>query len=176
RARPEQGGFRITIDWLFTLRPRDCLYRFRFYAAEIVDLASALDIPDPFVTDARYRFSAVEALCLLLARYKSAGDLYDLTMLYDRSQSAISQVVNELTMWLDQRWEHLLDFDTDGVLSPDNLAMYAAAIYAAGAPLRYVWGFMDCTIRRICHPFLHQGVVYNGYKHYHAMKFQAIKL
>ncbi|KAK7034935.1 hypothetical protein R3P38DRAFT_3493326 [Favolaschia claudopus] len=47
---------------LESLRPRDALYRFRFYAAELVDLAQALDIPDPFITQNRYKFSAVEAL------------------------------------------------------------------------------------------------------------------
>ncbi|KAJ7112543.1 hypothetical protein C8R44DRAFT_677100, partial [Mycena epipterygia] len=174
RARPEQGGFRITPDWLYTLKPRDCLYRFRFYAGEMIDLAKAMAIPDPFITEHRYRFSAIEALGLLLARYKSAGDQYDLAMLYDRSQSAISEVVKELTVWLDDRWEHLLKFDTDGVLSPECLESYAAAIYAAGAPLRYIWAFLDCTIRPICRPSEFQEQCYNGYKKLHAMKFQAL--
>ncbi|KAF7345785.1 DDE Tnp4 domain-containing protein [Mycena venus] len=123
RARPEQGGERITTAWLYTLKPRDILYRFRFYAAEIEDLVCALDIPDPFKTDNRYCFSAIEALCLLLARFKSCEDMYDLSMKYDRSQSSISEVVNKLVIWLDNRWKNLLDFDTDGVLSPDNLAI-----------------------------------------------------
>ncbi|KAK7029087.1 hypothetical protein R3P38DRAFT_3189253 [Favolaschia claudopus] len=30
RARPEQGGQRITTEWLESLRPRDALYRFRY--------------------------------------------------------------------------------------------------------------------------------------------------
>lgn len=28
--RPEQGGQRITTEWLETLRPRDCQWRFRY--------------------------------------------------------------------------------------------------------------------------------------------------
>ncbi|KAJ7765317.1 hypothetical protein B0H16DRAFT_1310249 [Mycena metata] len=176
RGRPEQGGQRITPQWLYTLRPREILYRFRFYADELLDLAAALRIPEPFITEHRYSFPAIEALCLLLARYKSCEDQYDLCMKYDRSQSSISEVVNELTIWLDERWKGLLTFDTDGILSPDNLAKYAAAIYAAGAPLQYIWGFINCTIRRICHPIYFQKQAFNGYKRIHALKYQAVRL
>ncbi|KAJ7021215.1 hypothetical protein C8F04DRAFT_883849, partial [Mycena alexandri] len=172
--RPEQGGQRITTEWLYMLWSWDCLYRFRFYAAELLDLAAALRIPDPFITASRYSFTAIEALCILLARYKSCENQYDLSMKYDRCQSSISEVVNELTIWLDDRWEGVLGLDTNGVLSPDNLAKYAAAVYAVGAPLQYIWGFIDCTIRRICRPIIFQGQVYNGYKRYHCMKYQAV--
>lgn len=39
----------------------------RFFAFEILELVIALDIPDPFITQNRYSFPAVEALSLLLA-------------------------------------------------------------------------------------------------------------
>lgn len=44
---------------------------------KIADLIRVLHIPNPFITKTRTKFSAVEALCLLLARFKSAGDLND---------------------------------------------------------------------------------------------------
>jgi hypothetical protein len=78
--------------------------------------------------------------------------MYTLSMLYDRSQSAISECVNELVEYLDERWEHLLGCDEDHLLHPDNLAVYAAAIHNRGAPLASIFAFIDCTIRRICHP------------------------
>ncbi|KAJ7469536.1 hypothetical protein FB451DRAFT_1038642, partial [Mycena latifolia] len=156
------GGTRITLDWLKALPPRECLFRFRFYADELTDLAVLMDIPSLFWTDNHCVFPRIEALCLFIARFRSAGDLHELAMKYNRSQSAISQVVNELSQYLDDRWKHLLDFDTDGVLAPAQMQQYATAIHAAGAPLDSIWGFIDCTIRGICRPTWWQRIVYNG--------------
>ncbi|KAJ7128062.1 hypothetical protein C8R46DRAFT_814339, partial [Mycena filopes] len=168
------GGQRITIGWLHALHPRDCLDQFRFYAEELVHLAVVLDIPEIFRTTKRYAFPRVEALALFLARFKSPADLADLTRRYDRCESSISELVNELAEFLDERWSHLLDFDAQHILSPARLQEYAAAIFANGAPLDTILGFMDCTIRGICRPSRHQRPSYNGYKKKHAIKFQAI--
>lgn len=97
-------------------------------------------------------------------------------MKYDQCRLAISECVNELVAFLDVNWEHVLDFDHDGVLHPTQLARYANAIYDAGAPLRAVWGFIDCTIRRLCRPTWYQRVAYNGHKKIHALKYQAVML
>jgi hypothetical protein len=148
----------------------------RFAADEILELVDAMDIPPKFVTVGRYSFEAIEILCLLLARFRSAGDLYELTAKYDRSASAISEGVNELVLYLDDKWSFLLDFDKDGVMSPPRLASYAAAIHAAGAPLKSICGFIDCTLRQICRPSLWQRIAYTGHKKYHALKYQAVRL
>jgi hypothetical protein len=95
-------------------------------------------------------------------------------MLYNRSQSAISEIVNELSMFLNDRWIHFFHFAHDTILSPENLSIYAQAIHRAGAPARTIFGFIDCTIRRICRPTLHQRAAYNGHKKFHAQKFQAV--
>ncbi|KAJ7807432.1 hypothetical protein B0H14DRAFT_991562 [Mycena olivaceomarginata] len=125
RARPEQGGQRITEDWLRSLKNRDCEWRFRMAVDELVDLAHALEIPKPFKTESRHSFSALEALCLLCARFRTAGEMYNLAMLYDRAQSAISECVNELVEFPDERWEHLLGCDDKHLLHPHNLKTYA---------------------------------------------------
>nr|GAT45576.1 predicted protein [Mycena chlorophos] len=175
-ARPEIAGQRISLPWLKKLKPADCLYRFRFYVEELQDLVEVLDIPQPFKTQNRCSFSDIEALCLLLARFRTAGDQFSLSIQYGRPQAAVSQVVNELCAYLDDRWAHLLDFDTSGVLAPESLQQYADAIYEAGAPLDSIWGFIDCTIRPVCRPHHLQRIVYNGYKKVHALKYQAVKL
>jgi hypothetical protein len=97
-------------------------------------------------------------------------------MQYDRPQSAISEIVNELCKYLDDRWSHLLDFDRDGILSPEQLERYADAIHQVGAPLDSVWGFIDCTIRCMCRPSQYQRQAYSGHKKVHALKYQAVKL
>ncbi|KAJ7347929.1 hypothetical protein DFH08DRAFT_618353, partial [Mycena albidolilacea] len=174
--RPEQGGQRITEDWLRSLRSRDCLWRFRMTADELIDLAHALRIPDPFVTATRYLFSATEALGLLCARFRSAAEMYALVMLYDCSQSSIWECVNELVEFLDEHWEHLLGCDDQHLLHPDNLKEYADAIHRRGAPLTSIFAFIDCTIRRISHPTWFQRQAYNGHKKFHALKYQALML
>ncbi|EPQ55484.1 hypothetical protein GLOTRDRAFT_93696 [Gloeophyllum trabeum ATCC 11539] len=176
RARPEQGGQRITQEWLQSLRSRDCQWRFRFTYDEILEMVDAFDIPEVFTTSGRYQFEGIEAFCLLCARFRSAGDMYGLSMQYDRSQSAISECINELVEFLDDRWEHLLGCDSEHLLKPSELARYAKAIEDRGAPTQSVFGFIDCTIRRICRPTWFQRQAYNGHKKYHALKFQAVML
>ena len=145
-------------------------------ANEIFEMADALDIPDPMITEGQYSFPAVEALCLLCARFQLGADLYLFTILYDRSQSSLSELINELVEFLDERWEHLLACDSDHLLHPSKLAQYAAAIFEKGSPLPHIIAFLDCTIHRICHPTWYQRMAYNGHKKFHAMKFQALML
>ncbi|KAF7972906.1 hypothetical protein HWV62_16632 [Athelia sp. TMB] len=148
----------------------------RLSAEEIFALAEALDIPEDFKTSNDYTFSRYEALCLLCARFRSAGDMYLLSMLYDRSQSSISQCINELVVYLDERWEHLLYCDEEHLLHPLRLADYAEAIHNRGSPLNHILGFIDCTIRRISRPSIFQRQAYNGHKKVHALKYQALML
>ncbi|KAJ7236613.1 hypothetical protein C8J57DRAFT_964153, partial [Mycena rebaudengoi] len=176
QARPEQGGQRITVDWLLSSKSRDCLWRFRLTAEELCDLAKALKIPDPFTTESRHSFAAIEALGLLCARFRTAGEMYTLSMLYDRAQSSISECVNELVEFIDDKWEHLLGCDDEHLLHPNNLKVYANAIHKRGAPLTSIFAFIDCTIRRICHPTWFQRQAYNGHKKFHSLKFQALML
>jgi hypothetical protein len=44
----------------------------------------------------------------------------------------ISEVVNELSSWINERWGKLLGFDTKGVLTLERLESYAHAINEAG--------------------------------------------
>ena len=60
-------------------------------------------------------------------------------MLYNRSQSAISEIINELSIFLNDRWAHLFDFAHDTLIFPDNLAVYTQAVYDAGAPVSKVF-------------------------------------
>lgn len=150
---------------------------FRFTADEISDLASVLCIPNPVITRTCTHFDPIEALGLLLARYRTPAEIFFLSVLYNHSQSSISELVNELSEFLDEQWKHLLEAgDHNTVISRARLAEYAHAISSAGSPLSTVWGFTDCTIRFICHPSWWQRQAFNGYKSQHAIKFQAIKL
>jgi nuclease HARBI1 len=97
-------------------------------------------------------------------------------MTYNRSQSSLSEIINELCIYLDNHWSHLLDFDHHHLLSPANLARYSAAIYEAGAPQETIFAFIDCTFNQMCRPTWWQRQAYTGHKKYHALKFQALCL
>lgn len=152
------------------------LHLFRFTALEILELVQALDIPDPFITKNWYNFTAVEVISLLLIRLRAGFDQYVLVSGYDRCQSSISEVLNELSEYLDEQWEHILTCDREGIFHPDQLATYADAISVHGAPLHNCFAFLDCTICKTCRPTEGQGVAYNGYKKMHALKYQALVL
>ncbi|KAJ7302650.1 hypothetical protein DFH08DRAFT_722830 [Mycena albidolilacea] len=177
--RPAVGGAQCTREWLWSIPRRDCKWCFRHvstFIEELEDLARCLKIPKIFRTRNRYTFERVEALCLLIAWFQLAGDQCELSMKYNRSQTAISEVVNKLVEFLDDRWAHLLEFDHNGLLMTQRLQLYADAIHMKGSLLRLIWGFIDCTIRCMCRPSWWQQQVYNGHKKVHALKFQAIRL
>jgi hypothetical protein len=166
-----QVSFSISINAQITY-----VLHFRVTAMELVEMAEALEMPDTIITKTRYSFDHIEALALTLARLSTPGEQYQLAMMYNRSQSSISEIVNWTVVYVDEQWSHLLDFDHTHLLSPHQLETYAKAIHQAGAPLNSVWGFIDCTIRRIARPSTWQRVAYSGQKKYHALKFQAIML
>jgi hypothetical protein len=148
----------------------------RFSAQEVEDVARALEIPAFLHTKSRHAFTCLEAFALLCARFWTPAELGMLAMLYNCSTSAISEIVNQLSEFIDDHWAHLLRFDHVGLLSCPNLTAYAAAIHQKGSLLDSVWGFIDCTIRQICRPSRFQREAYSGHKKYHALKFQAIML
>ena len=59
-------------------------------------------------------------------------------------------------------------------LAPENLQVYADAIYNKGAALDTCCGFIDGSVRPICRPKENQRVVYNGHKRVHALNFQSV--
>ena len=143
---------------------------------DLLHLVEVLCLPNKITTHAGHRFNHVEAFALTCARLASASDEFDLSTWYNCLQSAISQIFNEVIAFLDDRWGHLLQFDSNYLLSSGNLKRYARAIFNSGSPMQHIWGFIDCTVRPMCHPSHHQCQAYNSHKHFHGLKFQAIML
>ena len=56
------------------------------------------------------------------------------------------------------------------------LQEYADVIQAKGAPLNNCFGFIDGTVTPISRPGQHQGIVSNGHKRVHSLKFQSVAL
>ena len=144
-------------------------------AREPIKMVEGLEIPNQFVSTSWYTFTGLEAFCLLCAHFCSAVEMYSLSMLYDHSQSSISECLNELVEYIDNTWEHLLGCDEEH-LQPSELAWYANAIHQCDAPIKTVCGFIDCTMQRIAHCTWWQWQTYHGHKKFHALKFWTLML
>ncbi|KAG8723652.1 hypothetical protein FRC09_002314 [Ceratobasidium sp. 395] len=147
---------------------------FRFETkADLTRVRTLLGIPNDFITTERDRFTGDEALAVLLSRFAYPARLSTLADKWGRSEPAISRCVSELGCLIYTNWCCLLEFNPR-FHTPERLERYAACIAAAGSPLPDIWGFIDCTINRICRPTKNQDIVYNGYKKDHAIKYQAV--
>jgi len=58
----------------------------------------------------------------------------------------------------------------------DHFPRFAAAIHAAGCPLRNIFGFIDGKLQHVARPGRHQGVLYSGNDRVHGLKWQGIML
>jgi len=89
---------------------------------KLTQLIDVLDIPPIFWIASHSKFEAIETLCLLCVHFKTPADHFDLAMKYNCCQSTISEMVNELVLYLDEMWKHLLDFNTDFLFDPKHMA------------------------------------------------------
>ena len=169
---PEPPLIPATRLCLSQMSEEDCLFHFRFKQEDIVRLATSLQIPAVVLTHGRYRFEAVEALCVVLRRLSWSCRWGDLEHMFARSQGALSDVFQEVTRFLVNKWKRILRFDEGRILP--LLPSFAKAIHDAGAPLDCCWGFIDGTLRPCARSVRYQRVVYNGHKRTHGLKYQGI--
>ncbi|OSC98558.1 hypothetical protein PYCCODRAFT_1447436 [Trametes coccinea BRFM310] len=137
---------------------------FRFTQEKLLELPELLELPQEIVTPSGYCFTRTEAFALTCACLRTPADLDDLASRYNRASSAILEAINWVVSFLDVTWSYLLDFNHTGLLPASNLNRYTKAIYHRSAPIRSVWGFIDCTLRAICQPSRFQHQMYNGHK------------
>ena len=70
--------------------------------------------------------------------------------------------------------ELLINTMNQAWLSRNCFQLFADVIYAKGAPSDTCWDFFDGTVRSYCRPGINQGIVYNGHKRVHNMKFKPL--
>ena len=64
----------------------------------------------------------------------------------------------------------------NGILDPDQLETYAAAMTSRGLPLDNCFGFIHGTVRPTARPGENQRILYNEHKRVHNIKFQSLVL
>ena len=158
----------------------ECVMDFRFVKHEIPILGMALGLPERFrckqgtVCD-RIEALQIEALCTTLRRFTYPCRYSDLVPIFGRSVPELSMITNTVVDYIYEMHERTKTWNHQ-LLSPKNLQTYENAIHEKGPALDNCFGFVDGTVRRICHPGEMQRLVYNGHKRVHALKFQSLSL
>ena len=147
---------------------------FRFEKCDMGRLIQALQLPEVMYTAGRKkRWTAMEGMCVVLRRLSYPCRLKDLEETFGRRRTDLSEIFNSTVLFLYNQWRDLLTTLAHPWLSPERLALYADAV-ADQCTLSNVWGFIDGTVRPICHPIIGQRLFSNGHKRVHALKFQSV--
>ena len=100
----------------------------------------------------------------------------DLIPTFGRSVTELCNIASVINTCIFEKYGHLLKNLSQPWLSTHQLQKFTDAIHHKGAPLSNCWGFIDGTIRQVCHPCQNQRYLYNdnGHKRIHAIKFESI--
>lgn len=149
---------------------------FRFRKRDVRALSNVLQIPDTITCNQRSVCDGIEALCMLLKRMSYPCRYGDMIYRFAKPVPVVSMITNQMLDYIyDTHGHKLLNWNHD-ILSPANLQTYVDAKTAKGTPLENCFGFIDGTVRPIARPGEHQGILYNGHKRVHTLKFQSIAL
>jgi len=114
-------------------------------------------------------FTGMEGLCMLLKRLAYPCIYSDLIHRFGRPVPVLGMISNEVIDYIYNTHHHKITNWNNDILNPAALQICADAISAKGAAL-------DGTVRPIFKPGERQGVMYNGHKRVHGIKFQSIAL
>lgn len=162
----------VRIDFA-SLSPVRCYSLFRFHKADIPAVIAHLRMPASMRCDNGLLFTSLEGFLIMTRSLAYPIRLVDLHDLFRRPEDQLSNIFNTTIRWLVAHWGSLLN---GTCLDRARAESYRASIRAhTGLPNLPVFGFLDGTIRRIRRPAENQGVMYNGHKHVHALKYLAVQ-
>jgi nuclease HARBI1 len=148
-----------------------CRDFFRFYPEELNELLPLLRL-QPVVTSGGNRFTTEEGMLVLLARLAVPKRWSDHLQMFGGTEGLLSEVFNAI---LGQIYHTFADPLLHNLQRyGDQFEKYAALTYARGGATGNVVGYVDNTNRKMCRPGVNQDVVYNGYKKFHALKYQIV--
>ncbi|XP_020614436.1 uncharacterized protein LOC110052633 [Orbicella faveolata] len=156
--------------------PAECRAEFRVEKQDLPRLVTALQLPPLLRCEQRSICDDIEGLCMLLKRVAYPCRLSDMIPRFGRPVSVISLITNDVIDYVYDVHGHLITQWNQDLLNHGALQRYADAISGQGAPLDNCFGFVDGTVRPISRPDERQGIVYNGHKRVHALKFQSLSL
>jgi len=121
----------------------------RFSHEGIVEILELIDLESiPWRT--RYKPSAEEAICILLARLSWPFRNKDLSPIFKRSKPYLSSVFNDVILYLYTEYLPIIEWHP--ILTYDRLQYYCERIERQSPMSRRIWGFIDGTFREVCRP------------------------
>ena len=112
-------------------------------------------------------------MCMLCMKYAWPTRLGSMVKVFGASVSKISRVVSAMRRLLHKAFVSALNHPGD--LSLRELLRFSAAIEAkSGIGGRFIFGFVDGTVRPMPKPSHLQGAVYTGKDRVHALKYQSV--
>ena len=146
---------------------------FRFHKEDISMLRKKLGLKAVYTGVNGIKWHGDEGLCIMLRRLAYPNRLCDLVPLFRRHETELSLIVNVMLQEISSK--HLKRLQN--VNAPwMNKTSLAELVAAKGCPLDNIWGFLDGTQGRMCHPQTGQESVFNGHKRIHSLKYQALML
>ncbi|OAD73982.1 hypothetical protein PHYBLDRAFT_145446 [Phycomyces blakesleeanus NRRL 1555(-)] len=159
------------------LENSECVFLFRFTYAQIQSMVVILELGEKVYfrenTPQQYSLPTKDALSILFRRMTYHARLKDLSIVFGRSESTISEVFNGMINKLVQKFGPALLFDYRQ-FRKENLVCFSQAIRRAGAPVEHCVGFIDCTFIRTARPRKFQQSVYSGHYRGHGLRYQAV--
>lgn len=152
----------------------ECNTELRFAKRDLDGLLECLGIPEKIICEQRTVCGGKEALCVLLKRLSYPCRYADMVPRFGRNPTELSLIFNRIVDFIYKHHHHRLQSWDQFLLQPDQLHIYAQAVYQQGAPLSNCFGFIDGTVRGIARPQENQRVMYNGHKRMHSIKFQSV--
>ncbi|KAG2190876.1 hypothetical protein INT47_004042, partial [Mucor saturninus] len=151
-----------------------CYKMFRFTYKEICQICHIIGL------DNKLRFNSIKvtrefAMALLLYRLSFPRRLSDMVDIFGTAEDNIGRTVNGLSDILLQKFRYGLEFD-ERQFSKSNCEKFSRAISEKGAYYPNIVDFIDGTMQQTCRPKINedQKALFNGWKHQHCIKFQAI--
>ena len=163
----------------FTLQEKseaECKTDFRFEKYDIPLLVDVLGLPDKIKCKQGTICDSTEGLCIVLKRLAYPCRYSDLTSIFGRPVPEISMISNRVIDFIFEHHGRRISEWNHTILNHHALQTYAGAVSDKGAALNNGFGFVGGTVCPICHPNTNHGIVYNGHKRVHALKFQSIAI
>ena len=154
----------------------ECLAEFRFRKRDIPILADVMGLPDSYRCEQGTVCDGIEGLCLLLRRLAYPCRYGDLIHRFGRPVPEICMIANYVMETVYSLHHHHLTAWNHTLMSPPLLQRYADAIQRKGSALPNCFDFIDRIVTPICRPQENQGIVYNGHKRVHGLKYQSVAL
>ena len=156
-----------------------CEATFRFRAPDLRRLYAGLRFPGVLQTRSRHSCTGEEVFLYTLRRLSYPCTLSTLAWDSGRSISAQSEMFDYGITHIYNNFAHLRDGRSLECWAR-HFPRFAAAIHRGGrkgrAPLTNCIGYLDGSNQYVSHPHLNQGLLYNGHKRKHCVKWQGLML